>query len=314
MTEFEHRSSGSEVTPLSTATLLLYHVGACQFLHENEVIIMALSDMAKKDYNIGSQTPPSPKLSTILFPKLTSSSTSSISSTYSIEAIEEDTQPQVLVSADATFCVSSKDDVDDEKIIQEPESSALESTFVVPSKTFSVLPSLRHHSLAAGPVLKLTENEPLSYSQFVNIPTNLVAADHVASNSMSSFLSPHADVADVPSTMEISLVQEEEESNNAGLNSTVVLSTDDEGRGKTFVVPSIVGGDDKENVMTSKFLAPIAKVSPMTSYDVAKAKNVMKKTTLNRPIASTSNLRSILDLKPAAQKTRFVYQSLFYCY
>ena len=114
MTEFEPRSSGSEVTPLSTATLLLYHVGACQFLHENEVIIMALSDMAKKDYNIGSQTPPSPKLSTILFPKLTSSSTSSISSTYSIEAIEEDTQPQVLVSADATFCVSSKDDVDDE--------------------------------------------------------------------------------------------------------------------------------------------------------------------------------------------------------
>ena len=109
-------------------------------------------------------------------------------------------------------------------------------------------------------------------------------------------------------------MQEEEESNNAGLNSTVVLSTDDEGRGKTFVVPSIVGGDDKENVMTSKFLAPIAKVSPMTSHDVAKAKNVMKKTTLNRPIASTSNLRSILDLKPAAQKTRFVYQSLFYCY
>jgi hypothetical protein len=118
---------------------------------------------------------------------------------------------------------------------------------------------------------------------------------------------PIADI-DVPTSEENSFVDQDQP---ASLNTTIVLSkpsvlTDDDRR-LNFVLTSV--DENKENVSSPKPSAPIAMVSPMTSNVVAnafaKTKKALKKT-LNHPVASTSNLRAAVDLKPSVPKPRLV--------
>ena len=292
------------------------------------------------------QTPPSPKLSTISFPK-----TSVIAATpFSLESVVEESSPSpnidvastqndVEMSSDATFCLSSQD--------VEDNSSHLSTTFSVSTRdvsnatpTFSVLSSVDEFSrpkpaelnssvdnsvLSRHQQMLPTKPTALSYQQFVDIPkwTTGVTTPNLTSNNTSSSsnnVTPNYE----SSSMETSYV---EESNNAFdativlgnpssmLNSTVVLSKDDETENKrrTFLVPTI--NENKENVITTKASAPIAMVSPMTSHanigqsvagGIVKAKKSLKKA-FHHPIASTSNLRAVLDLKPSGHKSRFVF-------
>jgi hypothetical protein len=243
------------------------------------------------------------------------------------------------MSCDATFCLPSHD--------VEDNSSQLSATFSVSTTrdvanttpTFSVLSSIDEYSRPKpatlsssidNPVFSLyqptlpTTTKPtiLSYRQFVDIPkwsTDIASPNLLTNNIASNNVTPNYESSSMDSTYV-------EESNNAfdativvsnpsaSLNSTVVLSRDDdtEDRRRTFLVPTV--DENKENVITIKASAPIAMVSPMTSHvnvgqnvagGIVKAKKSLKKA-FHHPIASTSNLRAVLDLKPSGHKSRFV--------
>ena len=283
------------------------------------------------------QTPPSPKLLTISLPKAPSS-TCVIPASFELESVEEDQVPRAAsATSDSTFCIASKDACDGNDaeeggdLTHNSEPGSTDATFCVASNdasdldamdstfskdgrgyeaakaplptTFSVLSSLGSYSPLAvttsKPAVQQESRVPLSYANFVDIPADLAKPSHDAS---------------MPSSVENSFVDDGAGtgSNQAfGLNSTVVLSrptfnvfassnADEDDKRRTFVIPSI--DDNKENATTAKAPAPVAMVSPMTSSVVDKAKKVKK--ALSRPMASTSNLRAILDIRPAAPKFR----------
>jgi hypothetical protein len=262
------------------------------------------------------QTPPSPKLSTISFPKMTSNP-------FSLESVDQELPLPEQTPADATFCFAAS-----ETDCSPPKMSTNNSTFCLSTETEENTPSTFLGLDKLVPTSTFVDSFPIqssamtssnpksSYAQFLDIPqelsTGLPMTSEINVDSASSVECSFANESPNPSpALDATINLNDDHSThsaNSKLDSTIIISkgnADIEARRLTFLIPTI--DDSKENV--KKVVAPpIAMVSPMTSQGAAggvKAKKSLKKA-FQMPFASTSNLRSMLDLKPTAQKSRFV--------
>ena len=280
------------------------------------------------------QTPPSPKLSTISFPKMSTVP----AYPFSFESVDEESSSPKQTPANATICLSVSDNE-----CSPPKMSTNNSTFCLSTETEENIPSTmstfekifpesepENVSISSAvdsfPIqtLTMTTNPMFSYAQFLDIPqelsTGLPMTRNANVDSTSSLKSSFANESPNPPSALNATMTLDTPSVGSKLDSTNVLSkgnADIEARRLTFLIPTV---DENKESQKKMVAPPIAMVSPMTSHVVStsqgaaggvKAKKSLKQA-FQMPFASTSNLRSMLDLKPAAQKSRFVTFFLHY--
>ena len=231
--------------------------------------------------------------------------------TFCLSTETEENIPSTMLTNNSTFCLATETEENIpstmstfEKIFPELEAENVSISSAVDS--FPIQTST------------MTTNPTFSYAQFLDIPqelsTGLPMTRNANVDSTSSLESSFANESpNPPSTLDATMTLDTP-SVGSKLDSTIVQSkgnADIEARRLTFLIPTI---DENKEIQKKMVAPPIAMVSPMTSHVVStsqgaaggvKAKKSLKKA-FQMPFASTSNLRSMLDLKPAAQKSRFV--------